>query len=232
MFLAPHLPRRPRALLLGVCLAALTGLGTLAQTPASAAVSAVPATPAAGAATVAQGSAQGTTQVSALALTGTTTRVTVRRVYRTGQVRWIDHVLDTRLLTIDGCQARRSATSWRANVYRATVFSVCPQSPAAAEGAARSLVRSRPWYRVQVGRTALVGFTLLADLPSGNDRAVPAAVRQLPSGPSVFFEGDDVSLAYAGPGVTQNALDAAVAAFAQALGITTDRVTVTPLTAD
>jgi hypothetical protein len=75
----------------------------------------------------------------------------------------------------------------------------------------------------------LVGFGLLADLPSGNDRAYSSALAQLPSGPFTFAEGDDLSLNYVGQGVTQAQLDSAVAAFAKALGVPVTQVEVAPL---
>jgi len=216
--------RAPGALaLLGAVLSALIAV-TATSAPASAATRAT--TPAVAATPVA---APRTAPVAALALVGTSTQVTVHRVYRRGQVLWIEHVLDERLLGIDGCQARRSGTSWHAGTYRTTVHTVCPAGPAAAEAAARALVRSRPWYRVAVTRVPLVAFTLLADLPTGNGRAVPAALAHLPEGPAAFVEGDDVSLTYAGPGVTQAQLDAALAAFASALGVPARTVSVIPL---
>ena len=203
--------------------AAATGAPTGARaTVAAAAPAAVPvAAPAAVPAAV--------PAVGSLGLTGLAVDVTVRRVHRSGQAQWIGHVLEQQLVQVDGCQARRSATRWHGDVYRSTVRSVCPAGPAAEEAAVQALVRSRPWYQVRVTRVPLVGFSLVADLPSGNDRAVPSAVAQLPGGAAAFYEGDDVSLSYAGPGVTQARLDAAVSAFATALGIPASRVTVTPL---
>ena len=243
MFLPSRDPRRRRPLLLGAAVAALTCLGALAQVPASATARpvAVPAVaaqavaaPAVAAGTGAPAAAtavRASASVADLALTGTTTRVAVRRVYRSGQVQWINYVLDDRLVGVEGCQARRGATSWRGHVYRSSVYSVCPGGPSPAESAARALARSRPWYRITVEHVPLVAFSLLADLPSGNDRAVPAAIAHLPAGAGVFFEGDDVSLTYAAPGVTQAQLDAAVAAFARALGVPASRISVSPLAA-
>jgi hypothetical protein len=220
--------RRSRILLIAL-LTALVGAGALAQ-PASAATAATaaPRTAAVHAA-AAPAAARAAVPVSALKLTGTATRVTVRKVYRTGQARWISHVLESRLVDVEGCQARKAPTRWSSSVYRSTVYSICPDGPAAAEQAARALVASRPWYRVSVDRVPLVAFTLVADLPAGNDRAVPAALAKLPAGPAVFFEGDDVSLTYAGPGVSQARLDAAVAAFAAALHVPTSKVAISPL---
>jgi hypothetical protein len=144
-------------------------------------------------------------------------------------MQWISHVLDTRLVGLDQCQAERSRVSWTSDTYRATVRTVCVDGPARTEAAVRALVADRPWYWVQVTRVPLVGFSLGADLPSGNDRAAPAALAQLPEGDFTFAEGDDLSLSYVGRGVTQAQLDAAVAAFAAALGIGADKVEVTPL---
>ncbi|HEY6794894.1 MAG TPA: hypothetical protein VI248_09440 [Kineosporiaceae bacterium] len=230
MSLSSPTARRPRPLPLGLA-AALAGLAGLAQAPASAAVRPVnaPAARPVVAGTRPAAATAATPPISALALTGTATRVTVRRIFRTGQVSWVNHVIDTRLVDVDGCQARRSATAWRRHVYRSTVYAICPGAPGVAEAAAKALVRSRPWYRVSVDPVAMVGFTVLAGVPSGNDRAVPAALAQLPTGASVFFEGDDVSLTWAGPGATQAQLDAAVAAFARELGIPATQVTVRPL---
>jgi hypothetical protein len=169
--------------------------------------------------------------VSELTMTGTTTSITVHRVYRRGQVQWINHVLNTRLLGLDGCQSERTKERWNGRTYRATVRTVCVDGPARAEAVARDLVKDRPWYRIKVARVPLVGFGLLADLPSGNDRAVPAALAELPSGPFTFADGDDASLNYVGEGVSQARLDAAVAAFAEALGVPATAVEVTPLAA-
>jgi hypothetical protein len=167
--------------------------------------------------------------VRSLAVTGTTTTVTVHRVYRRGQVQWINHVLATRLVDLDGCQAQKTRASWDGRTYRSTVRTVCADGPARPQAAARDLVADRPWYRVRVTRVPLVGFGLLADLPSGNDRAFSAALAQLPSGPFTFAEGDDLSLNYVGEGVTQAQLDSAVAAFAKALGLPVAQVEVAPL---
>jgi hypothetical protein len=162
-------------------------------------------------------------------MTGTTSTITVRRVVRKGQVQWINHVLDTRLLGLDRCQAKRTRASWNGWTYRATVRTVCADGPARSEAALRRLVTDRPWYRVRSQRVPLVGFNLLVDLPSGNDRAVPAALTKLPSGPFTFAEGDDLSLSYVGRAVNQSRLNAAMAAFAGALGVPTSKVEVTPL---
>jgi hypothetical protein len=167
--------------------------------------------------------------VNSLAITGTTTTVTVHRIYRKGQVQWINHVLDTRLVGLDGCQSERSRAAWDGRTYRSTVRTVCADGPARSQAAARRLVEDRPWYRVRTSTVRLVGFGLVVDLPEGNDRAVPAALAQLPTGPFTFTEGDDLSLNYVGAGVTQTQLDAAVAAFARALGVDVSKVEVAPL---
>jgi len=222
--------RRSRTTVLGLAVGLLTCLGVMAATvsPASAATAATPvAAPAVAPAAV---QARGNLSVAELALTGTRTHVTVGNVRRRGQAAWIDYVLDSRLVDVDGCQARRTTGARRGQVYRASVYAVCPSVPGAQEIAAKALVRSRPWYRVTVDQVPMVGFSLVADLPTGNDRAVPAAVAVLPTGPAVFYEGDDVSLMYAGPGVTQARLDAAVSAFAGALHIPTSKVLITTLT--
>jgi hypothetical protein len=181
---------------------------------------------------VAKGSTEAATRsvpVGSLTVAGTATTITVRKVFRTGQVQWINHVISTRLLALDRCQGRRSRTTWDGHTYRATVRIVCADGPTRSEAAVHQLVRDRPWYQAQKVRVPLVGFGLLADLPSGNDRAVPAALAQLPSGPFTFSEGDDVSLNYVGQKVTQAQLDAAATAFARALGVPASKIEITPL---
>jgi hypothetical protein len=229
--LSSSLPRRTGrpVTLFGALLLLVTTAVALAG-PSAAATSNAPATPSAVSATAAAPVAPlASAPVGSLTLTGTTTTVTVHRVYRRGQVQWINHVLSTRLVDLDGCQAQRSRASWDGRTYRATVRTVCADGPSRSQAAARSLVADRPWYQVNVTRVPLVGFGLLADLPSGSDRAVPAALAKLPSGPFTFAEGDDLSLNYVGQGVTQAQLDDAVAAFARALGISTNQVEVAPL---
>jgi len=232
--------------LVALCaLAASAGLGTSSAgattpSPASAAssTSATPSTPAA-----AGGSAPSTTpqppartpafgvvpDVATLTVQGTTTTVTVHRIYRSGQRDWVSHVLDTRLADLDGCQALRTPSRWTGSTYRSSVRTVCLDGSGRAEAAARSLVHDRPWYLVGVHPIRLVGFTMLADLPSGNGRAYPAAVAALPKGPLTLSNGDDVSVDYVGEGVTQAQLRAAVTAFAGALGIPTSKVSVGPI---
>jgi hypothetical protein len=169
--------------------------------------------------------------VGDLRLTGATADVRVARIYRHGQVAWVNHVLDTRLADIDGCQAVRSPATLQRHVYRSTVHALCLAGTGPVKAAADKLARSRPWYRINVTPVPMVGFTLVADLKQGNDKAVPAALAQLPAGPQVFVDGDDVSLSYAGPGVSQARLDAAVAAFAGALGVPTEKIKVSALDA-
>jgi hypothetical protein len=204
----------------------LTALSALAlpATSASARPTGVAAGPAVGAAARAAAPS-----VADLSLTGATATVTVRRIYRKGQLRWVSHVLDIRLVDLSGCQAVRGPVSWSQHVYRSTVHALCLAGTGPVQTAADRLTQSRPWYRITVTPVPMVGFTLLADLPTGKDTAVPAALAALPSGDQVFAEGDDVSLNYAGPSVTQAQLDAAVTAFAGALGVRPDQVKVSRL---
>lgn len=221
--------RRPVALLgvlSGVLSAPVVLAGPAAAAPVAAPVAAVVETPGS---TAAPAAPPASVPVRSLAMTGTTTTITVRRVVRGGQVRWINHVLNTRLLDLDGCQARRTRASWDGWTYRTTVRTVCTDGPARSEAAVRRLVVDRPWYRVTTRRESLVGFGLLVDLPAGNDRAMPAALAKLPSGPFTFADGDDLSLNYVGQRVGQAQLDAAVTAFAGALAVPVSRVEVTPL---
>ena len=145
-------------------------------------------------------------------------------------MQWINHVINTRLLGLDGCQGTRTKAQWDGKTYRTTVRTVCADGPDRAETVARGLGKDRPWYRISVIRVPLVGFGLLVKLPAGNDQAVPAALAALPTGSFTFTDGDDVSLNYVGQGVTQAQLDAAVAAFAKALDVPVSAVEVTPLT--
>jgi hypothetical protein len=164
-------------------------------------------------------------------MTGITTNITVRRIFRRDQAQWVNHVLDTRLVGLDGCQAKRTRANWRGPTYSATVRTVCSDGQGRPEAAALALGRDRPGYRGQTARVRLVGFSFVADLPAGNDQAVPAALAQLPLDPYTFTEGDDLSLSYVGLGVTQGQLDAAVTAFARKLGVPVTAVEVTPLAA-
>ena len=240
MFLARLLDGRrsaPRALALITTVGLLTLAAALTTPAASAApqqgvMSAQPAAPAASgpaAALPAAPVAAQTASVSSLQVTGTTTRIIVHRVYRAGQAQWINHVLDSSLTDLDGCQAERSRPSRRASTYRATVNAVCVGGSRPIRAAVERLHASRPWYQMTVTDVPLVGFTLLADLPNGNGDAVPAALAKLPHGGLTFAEGDDVSLSYVGQGVTQAQLDSAVAAFAGALRIPQSKVSVGPL---
>jgi hypothetical protein len=231
------LPRLARCCHLRVVIAAL-GFVLLAAiattTSATAAPGAAPAGVVRGFATdrlaVAAATGSALPSVRSLTVTGTRTSVTVARVYRTGQVRWISHVLDDSLTDLNGCQAVRIGPSWQRSSYRAAIDSVCDGGSATVRAALVPLERSRPWYRITVSDVPLVGFTLLADLPGGgNGDAVPAALAKLPTGEFTFTEGDDVSLSYVGPGVTQTQLRAAVTAFAGALRISPSSVTVGPV---
>jgi hypothetical protein len=196
-----------------------------AATPVTAATAATPATPSVRTALA----TQPRPSIRSLEVTGTTTRLTVRRVYRSGQVRWINHVVDHSLTALDGCQAERTGPTVRRSTYVASVNAVCSGGPAAMRAEVARLHKSRPWYRLTVSDVPLIGFGLLADLPNGNGEAVPAALAKLPRGGFTFADGDDVSLNYVGKGVTQAQLDAAVAAFAGALGVSADRVAISPL---
>ncbi|MDQ1289025.1 MAG: hypothetical protein QG622_2591, partial [Actinomycetota bacterium] len=213
----------------------MLGLGTALAGPSSAAIapSNIASSNIASAVTPATSTAAKratSVRVSSLAMTGTTTSVTVRRIHRSGQAQWVSHVLDTRLVDLDGCQADRTRTVRNGSTYRAVVHSVCADGPARSEAAARALVADRPWYQVRVTHLPLVGFSLGADLPSGTEKAAQAALSTLPRSAFTFSENDDLSLSYVGQGVTQADLDAAVAAFAARLRISTDKVEVTPLT--
>jgi hypothetical protein len=207
-----------------VLLTVLSSVGLVAP-GAQAAVAASAAAPSAPAATA----SSAPRSVADLRITGTTTSVTVRRIYRGGQVAWVSSVLQDRLVNLNGCQASLTPATVTRHVYRAVVHAVCPAGPGASEAAARALVAAKPWYGVEVERVTLIGFSLLAHLPKGNDRAVPAALARLPHGPSVFYDGDDVGLTYSGPEIGQAQFDAAVAAFAGALGVPASSITITPL---
>jgi hypothetical protein len=230
-FSAPLDRRPPASLPRLLTLAAVAAFLALVAASATPAASAAPHVTRASAPTAGRhaAAAPSTPSIHSLAVTGTTTRLTVRRVYRNGQVRWINHVLDLSLTDLDGCQAERTGPVLRRSTYAASVNAVCSAGPEAMRAAATRLHRSRPWYRLTVSNVPLIGFALLADLPSGNGNAVPAALAKLPRGGFTFAEGDDVSLNYVGEGVTQGQLDAAVAAFAGALGVSANRVTVSPL---
>jgi hypothetical protein len=212
---------------LGLAVALTVGTAGAAAAVAPAAPPAVPAA----SLSAAQAAPATPVSVNSLAMTGSTTTITVHRVYRRGQVQWINHVINTRLLGLDGCQGTRTEARWDGRTYRTTVRTVCADGPARAEAAAHALFQDRPWYRISVSRVTLVGFGLLAKLPAGNDQAVPAALAALPHGQFTFADGDDVSLNYVGQGVTQAELDAAVTAFARALGVPVSAVEVTPLAA-
>ncbi len=167
--------------------------------------------------------------VASLQITGARTEVVVHGVRRSAQARWIDGVVDDRLVSIDGCLAAVPESTVAAGVYRAGVTTVCRGGVATARAAARSLVRSKPWYRVSVRSVRLTAFTFTAPLASGAGAPVEAALAQLPVDAETYVEGDDTSMVYVGRGVTQARLDAARAAFAHELGIGSARVRVSPL---
>ncbi len=168
-------------------------------------------------------------EVAALRTTGARTDVTVRKLRRTAQARWVDHVVDERLVAIEGCLADPSRFSFRRGVYRSHVNTLCPGGVAPARRAAAALVQDRPWYRVRVRSVPVVAFTMQADLQTGRGVPFAAALRHLPQGDFTYVEGDDVWMVYVGTEVTQAQLNAARAAFAAELGITADRVEVAPL---
>ena len=239
MFPSRPRSRRPLSRVRAAVLAAVLSLtGLAAALTTSSAAAATPAARVAPAAVMAP--AAGTTlsapdlpSVGSLAVTGAQATVTVRKVYRTGQVHWINHVLDTRLTNLDGCKAERVGPSWRRSTYRSSIDLVCSDGPEQVRSAVRALVASRPWYRIKVTNVPLVGFSLLGpeslDGASGLGDAPGDALAQLPSGEFSFPEGDQISLSYVGRGVTQAQLQAAVAAFAKALKISADQVKVGPL---
>ena len=228
---------RPRVAALAAVTTVLTVVASAAAIPAASASTRVTHVAAvAGAAAAIPAAATGLARstgvrpsIDSLAVIGTSTHLTVKRVYRTGQVQWIDHVADQSLTNLNGCQAVRLGPSVRDSTYSGSVDAVCSGGPGVIREAVSRLHRSRPWYRMTVSQVPLVGFALLADLPTGNGNAVPAALAELPHGEFTFAEGDDVSLSYVGRGVTQAELDAAVAAFARALALPEGRVSVSRL---
>lgn len=175
------------------------------------------------------GSRSATVSVDALRTTGARTDVMVRKLRRTAQARWVDHVVDERLVAIDGCLADPSRFTFRAGVYRSHVNTVCPGGLVPARRAAARLVADRPWYQVRVRAVPVVAFTMQADLEVGRGEPFAAAMRHLPRRDFTYVEGDDVWMVYVGTGVTQVQLDAARAAFAAELGIGVGRVEVAPL---
>jgi hypothetical protein len=220
-------PRPVRALAPAFVTALLVALSTaLSAGPATASSTTTPA--ALRAATLPRAATASPT-VESLTLPAVRVHVAVARVHRTGQVQWITHVLYTRLMDLGGCQARRTGPTWTAQTYRTDVLVLCQSGTGQVRSAVSALQKSRPWYKITTTNVPLVGFSLLADLPSGNDAAVPAALAELPSGPLVLQQGDDVSLEYAGPGVTQAQMDAARRAFAAALKVSSSSVAVAGL---
>jgi hypothetical protein len=167
--------------------------------------------------------------VSSLRAVGARTDVRVRGLKRTAQARWVDHVVDDRLVSLDGCLADVTPYRFRRGVYRSRVNTLCAGGVAQARQAAASLTADRPWYRVRVRAVPVVAFTFTADLEQGRGEPVSAALDRLPFGDFSYIEGDDTSLVYVGQGVTQAQLDAARAAFAAELRIPPDQVAVSPL---
>ncbi len=168
--------------------------------------------------------------MSSLRTTGARTDVTVRKLRRTAQARWVDHVVDERLASVDGCISDPSAFTFGRGVYRSHVNTLCAGGVAQARRAAAALVKDRPWYRVRVRAVPVYAFTLEATgLQTGRGVPVGAAAAKLPHGDFTYVEGDDLWMVYVGTGLTQTQLNAARAAFAKELGIAVDRVTVAPL---
>jgi hypothetical protein len=170
-----------------------------------------------------------TVSVTDLRSTGARTDITVRGLRRTAQARWVDQVVEDRLVSIDGCLADPARFRMRSGTYRSHVNTLCAGGVAQARRAAAALVADKPWYRVTVREVPVVAFTLQADLEVGRGEPFAAAYRHLPHHGFTYVEGDDVWMAYVGTGVTQTQLDAARAAFAAELRISADRVTVAPL---
>lgn len=202
-------------------LAAVTfAVGTaVIAAPASAAPSA-PAAAAPAAATV---------SIDALRATAARTDVTVRGLRRTSQARWVDHVVDDKLVSLDGCLADVPPSTLSGGIYRGTVFALCDGGVARNRAAARALVHSRPWYQVRVSSVRVVAFEFTTPLEVGKGAPVEAALAHLPTNGFTYVEGDDTSMVFVGQRVTQAQLDAARSAFAGQLGIGVRRVQVSPL---
>jgi hypothetical protein len=170
-----------------------------------------------------------TVSVDALRTTGARVDVTVHRIRTSGQARWVDHVVDERLTSTEGCLADPSDSTRRGSTYRVHVNLLCGGGNADVRQAVADLQAGRPWYRMRVTPVPVVAFQFLADLDHGTGDPVGAALRYLPFGDFTVVDGDDVSLTYVGTGVTQADLDAARSAFALALHLPVSRVAVTPL---
>jgi len=167
--------------------------------------------------------------VALLRATAARTEVTVRGLRRSAQARWVDHVVDDRVVSLDGCLADVPPSTLVRGVYRATVWTLCDGGVSRSRAAARALVRSRPWYQVRVNPLAVVAFTFTTPLEVGRGAPVEAALGHLPTRGFTYVEGDDTSMVFVGEGVTQAQLDAARAAFAHQLGIAVRRVQVSPV---
>ncbi len=204
-------------------------LVALAPTAAPAGASVTPGAATGSRASAGARPAAASVSVAALRTTGARTDVVVRGLRRTAQARWIDQVIDDRLVSLDGCLPDPSDSSLRRGVYRTHVNTVCAGGVAQARRAAAALVAKKPWYRVRVRSVTVVAFTFSTDLEQGRGEPVGAALARLPQGDFFYAEGDDVSMVYVGQSVTQGQLDAARAAFAGQLRIAVDRVSVSPL---
>lgn len=169
------------------------------------------------------------TSIGTLQATAARTDVVVRGVRRAAQSQWIDQVVDSSLVSLDGCVAAVGEPVVRGGVYRTSVTTLCPGGLARARAAARALVRSRPWYQVSVRPVTVAAFTFTTPVEVGRGTPVEAALAHLPLTASTYVEGDDTSLVFVGAGVSQRQLDLARAAFARELGIGSARVRVSPL---
>jgi hypothetical protein len=167
--------------------------------------------------------------IDTLRTTGARTDVTVRGLRRAAQARWVDHVVDERLVSLDGCLSDPSDSTVHRGVYRTRVNTLCAGGVAQARRAAQALTARKPWYSVTVRSVPVVAFTLTTDLDQGRGDPVEAALARLPKGDFLYIEGDDVSMVYVGQSVTQAQVDAARAAFAGQLRIAVDRVSVSPI---
>ena len=228
---------RYRATVLGTLTmtVALAGLGQLEIGTAQAATSsrAAAATRAvarpAAAAAASRPATGSTVRVGSLRRHGTRVDVVVRGLHSAAQLRWVDQVVDTSFVELDGCVSAGGSGTLSRGVYRRHVYLLCSGGPARVRAAAASLRASRPWYAVGTRTVVVTGFQASVDLPVGNGDAVPAALAQLPHREFTWVDGDDVAFAYVGVGVTQRRLDAALRAFAAAQHVSLRRVHVSRL---
>jgi hypothetical protein len=158
----------------------------------------------------------GRVRVGTLRRSGSRVDVVVRGLRTAAQQRWVDLVVDTAVVQLDGCVSAGGAGTVRGGVYRRHVYLLCHGGPARVRAAAASLRASRPWYRVTTRTVTVTAFEASVDRAVGNGDAVPAALAQLPRREFTWVEGDDVAFGYVGTGVTQARLDAALRAFAAA----------------